>query len=767
MVAANAVGLAVGIGLAAAVTHVFTAGFLSPPAGISNPERLLFIPLADNYPLYSTLRQVKSIDVAAYARRTLSVRADGAWRSVPAQCVTQTYFGVLGVAPSVGRTFHADMALDARAAIVSDHFWRRQLGARALSTLELTIGSSPYEVVGVAPAGFRGTAPEPADLWILLAASPELCSSLGRDLLETPSASWLTTLGRLRTGAAPGDAAAEIEPLLEQRRHRSQTDAAIPAVETLLDQRGQRRQRDRVVMVWLQIAALVLFVIAALNAAALMTIRMIERADEISIRYQLGASRPQIVALLSAEPLAFTVFAGLGGFGLARFVLASAVSYVPYSESGWNPATTATWAVLFALAATALLCVAPALTASLAIGKPDLGARARLGRKGAADQAVIISLLALTFAAAVGAGFLRMSLSQLKASLGFTVDRLAVITVDVHRTLLKTDSEAEELRASILDAINRHPGTESASLTSHAPLDTDVPREFIGVRGIPTGRPVLAAVNLISSNYFSTLAVPVLQGHVFPEAQGRSDVPRVVIDSEIAHALWPGEPGLGRCVFLMGRNECVRVVGITAPVRSHRIMRVTAELFLPAYDAFRYDLAYSGRAVVVRMRRGNDLRELSRVAASRSSTVPVQIRVLDGLVDRHAVAWHTRARTLTALSYVAIGLTALGLSSTFALMARRRRAEFGLRMALGASPWHVVRLIVRRGTITLGAGLCLGAVCAFAFCRLLQSAFPEAGAQQAWPYVAAALLLAGAAGCGLAWPVWIGIRVDPKLTMQG
>ena len=196
--------LAIGVGSTAALVGVVDGLLFRPPAHVHDPDRLVRVVSARNYPQYEALaRDSQALDVAAFTKRSLTLGQGETARPIETQCVTARYFSLFGAAPIAGRVFTgADEAPGATPTVMlSEGLWRREFAAEeAAIGRSVLVGGRPHTVVGVAPAGFRGVELGAVDAWTLLPIVPELCSLTGRNDLTTTNGSWLTTVGRLRPG---------------------------------------------------------------------------------------------------------------------------------------------------------------------------------------------------------------------------------------------------------------------------------------------------------------------------------------------------------------------------------------------------------------------------------------------------------------------------------------------------------------------------------------------------------------------------------------
>ncbi len=295
------------------------------PDYVRDHERLVNLAFADNYVVYRTVaKRMHSVDVAAGVDVAGLSLGDGANAiGVRAECVTDSFFTVLGTPISTGRGFSpADNTEGAEPALVlSDDLWRRAFAARTGIVGErLAIGRRTFSVIGVAPPGFRGLSSRATDIWIPVAASPALCSFTGGNLLWSTRAHWLSTFGRLRDNLTAAQANAELVSLrdaIEADLGDAPRDASRTTRHAgFRDRRAQPDSTSRVAL-WLAAGAMIVLLIASANVAGLLSLRAVDRRREITVRLQLGGTRARLITQLVIENLVLAAFCGVAAIAVA------------------------------------------------------------------------------------------------------------------------------------------------------------------------------------------------------------------------------------------------------------------------------------------------------------------------------------------------------------------------------------------------------------------------------------------------------------------
>jgi putative ABC transport system permease protein len=752
------VGLALGtsLGVNGAVGEVCRhLGQPSPP-GVPEPERVLVLPKVTNLASFrQASSEVNSLDLAGYVRRSVTVRLPAHYRTVVLECVTDDYFRVLGIRPRRGSLFGpGERAADA--AVVSSDLYDAEF--RTGTDTGLWVGQFNYRVVGVVPSDFVGVARERADVWILLAGSPRTCSDAGQDLLSV-TGSWLTTVGRLKAGVSLQDAKRD-EAALRVSDLRSRTPANAPAVETLSAQFKRAGNRDVIVARWLQVAAAGLLLISIVNAATLFGLRALSRRDEIAVRYQLGARRSHQITLLMREPLAlvslataFAVFIGHIAYELISLLF-------PGGVIGRQTAWMFLWIGGPAVASLFLTGLGAAVMASRITSRIHVLQYSRARRL--LERTAFVTQIAITAAVLIAASVFGRSLKNLTSDLGYDVERVAVVGIDVQRTFARDDREVQETRSALLNIARQFPNIEMLALAAHAPLDTDVPRSFTSIR--LGNKKALVALNFVTGDYFRTLGIPMLEGASFAPGLGVSDPSVAIIDAPTREQLDPDGTLIGECVFLMGRNDCIRVAGVSGATTSYRLAARTPEVFLPLAHHSRYSTSYMGRTMVVRLAKDQPeaIRRLAGLSAYTGG-LPVSVRTGMAVSLDHTRTLASASWILTCVSYLAGAMTVMGLGVSLSLLIGRRLRELGVRIALGASAWRLGLSLAGPEAGVLLAGVVLGAWLTSVSAR---SRF--FGLDSIWTIDLVAglsLFLVAGAGCLIAASV-AALRVDPVLILK-
>ena len=752
--------LALGVGANAATLTLAAALLLAAPDHVRDPERVVLAPAIGTWVAYSDVsRRSKTLDLAARTRNELSLGAGAEAAAVRVECVTRGYFDLLGVRPVAGRTFRAaDAARGAGGSIVLSHgLWMRRFGGRPeVVGRRVVLSDRGHVVAGVMPRGFRGAGAAAVDAWIPLVAAPELCSFTGTDLLDADGGAWLRVVGRLRDGFGLRDAEAELASLAFET---PPGRLVVPAYGA-----WRARTRDGRVTLWLAGAGGLIFLVACLNVAVLLSIQGLDRAGEFAVRMQLGATRAQVFAQFLLEHLvaAFACAAAAAGVGGAVGRLLAGLLPVAGLDEFFDGPFFLRLAALTLLAGVASG-VGPAIGVARNAQSRPMQATAAPERPGAGRRGGLVAAqFALAVVLVVGAGLFVGTVRHLTRAPGFDPDRVIVATVD----LVRAGYSADRIRGvfeEFLRRLEKAPRAVSAAVSLAPLLGSGSSTKAFPIRAAGGAeRTVVPIFNAVSPDYFATVGTRILRGRRFAaaDAGGRAVV---VINEGLAERLWPDAKALGRCVAL-GGLPCVEVVGVSEDRRHVSVTGVHHEVFVPWSQTARYVAGPTAPTLLVRSR-GVAREAVGPVAAALRGADPglpfLDVRLLADLVDGQTRSWRLGAVVFGLLGGFALALAAVGGFAVLALSVRSRTREIGIRMALGARRGNVLLAVFRGGMGVVGAGLLIGAAAAAAVYRLMDSLLVGVTPADPTSFAAAFLvvLAAGAAACLL--PAFRAARMHP------
>lgn len=761
--------LAVGVGSTAALIGAVHALLFSPPAHVDAPDRLVRVVSARNYPQFQELaRRTRALGVTAYTRRTaLTLGRGESARPIEAQCVTGSYFTVLGTQPIAGRVFAADD--DTRGvplAVLASSSWRQDFGGDpALIGTTVDIAGRPHTVVGVAPLDFRGLEMASLDAWILLPAAPEVCSLTGTNDLTLTSGSWLTVIGRLRTDVSPAIAETEVRTLALHTIRGGFRDSPPRELEPVAESRSDRARDDGRLAVWVAAGSGLLLLIACANVAGLLAVRAVDRRREIAVRLHLGAGRGRLFLQLLAENVALAAACAAVGWVVAVGVTSLLGSFLPAMvRESWLDAWTLLVVGGVALAATVIASLIPAAqmartsTAGLWRGGRSSATRSRF------RSALLVAQIAIALTLTVGATLFARSVHAAKTGLGYDLDRVIVASIDLDRAGIRRQAEKWLVFERILERVRALPSVEAASLTTAAPLGSG---RYSTVMPSAAGEEpgLMRLFGHVSSDYFRTLGTRITEGRAFDEADDMAGSRVAILSVALAREMWPGETVVGRCMPLVAGRDCVRIVGLSETRRIGSLTRIDGEIFYP--------LTRTGerlpQAVLVRPR-GRMAAAMPAVAGAIRSVAPnlpyINIQTLEDLANVQARSWRLGATLFGLFGVLAVVLAATGIYATLAFAVRQRTTEIGIRLALGAAPREISGLVVRHGLRLIAIGWLLGVAGSAALAHGIAAMLFGVTPLNLPALLIASTVVAGAALVGCLLPAMRAARIDPAIALR-
>ena len=693
--------------------------------------------------------------------------------------VTGGFFGVVGVAAVQGRALQPDDDVPGaeNVLVISHGLWQRRYGgSRDAIGRRLVIGEQPFTIVGVMPPDFEY--PRGAEAWMTLNAdaSKEVNPAFREGILRD-----VDLVARLVPGATIERARSELGSLV------TGLEADLPADAVRGLRPVLRFYRDVVVgdvrpamLMLFAAVALVLF-IASANVANLLLMRNEAKKQELALRAALGAGPSRLARLLLCESLVLAVTAGLLGLVASRWLLQAVLALVPGGLPREESVRLDPLVFVFTVGVTLFAAVMAGVVPALVASRIDLASQLRGGRQAGGGlarrhgrRALVVAQVALAVPVVAGAGLLTRSLLHLQTvDMGMAAKQL--VFVDLGPAATKDPDRARTL-PRFLDAVVAQleaiPGVEAATAVNTQPFagtgGWDLPQFTVEGQGVDRAErnPVLN-VESVRPNYFAALRVPVLRGRVFG-ADDRPDSPLVAIVSEdVAARTWPGQEPVGkRLKFGLpdSKDPWRTVVGVAKPTRYRELSEPRPTLYLPAAQ-----FIMSAPALVLRT---------TLPAGLVSEIVRTQVRVADPNVDVMRVTTFAdllakplarprfNALLIGAFGVSALLLATIGVYAVVAAAVRQRYTEIGIRIALGATPRDVCRLVVADGLRLAVLGVAGGLVATAFATRLIRGLL--VGVRPLDPVIlgSTVVVVVGAAGLASWLPARRAVQVDPVVAVR-
>ena len=796
--------LALGIGLNTAIFSV-AHGVLWRPLPYPHPDRLVIVRSAQQIETgVKTLEtwapvsyeglgpRVTTLDhLAAYAPIDTQLTGRGEPLQLAALDVSPTFFATLGVIPARGRAFltGAGAPDDERSAIVSDRLWRTSLNADpTIVGQSITIDGLARTVVGVLPPDFSFRPVVP------MGALPEAEIFLpNRWPGDTGRDAFLFLLGRMKSGVTPEHVEAELTALVSDSSIApagalAQAGAFAPKARTLARVVGLREYGTASVRALLLIllgAVSFVLLIACVNVGNLQMARLTARRAELSVRMALGAGRRRIVRQLLTEAVVLSLLGASLGVMLAQIAIHVTLPFVPQfllPRLGGIviDARVMAFCVGLSLISTLLIGLVPALRVSGAAFGEGLAlhaceARTTGDRQGEQLRTLLVAAqIAMTLVLLIGAGLLVHSFVRLTSvSPGFELSGrdgiVQTVKVTLPERLYDKPQRIHAFARGVLDRIQYLPGVKSASLVNSAPFGMMFIRDEFAIEGQPT--PTLdAGKPKIDANYFKTMGIPLLAGREFT-ARDTAEAPQVAIVSErIVRDYFPGGPGeaLGHRVRVSDRGEWLTVVGVVADIRQMGLDREVQPMLYVPFQQEREEFVLRFVSFVARTAAPASVAEGIRAEIRRAAPdLPIENTVtMDEAVAASVAPPRFRMVLLVLFAATATLIATCGIYGVMAYAVTQRRREIGVRMALGAEPRDVLRLVLTRALRIVVAGLIVGLAGAAGMTRVLQRFL--FGVTPTDPIaITIVTLLLMAVGLMAAWlPARRATRIDPCAALR-
>ncbi len=685
--------------------------------------------------------------IASAALATVGFSSDPAAspRARAGMMVSGNYFRVLGVEPRLGRSFRddEDQAPGRDAVVVlGPDFWKNEFaGDPAVVGRTVRLNGRDFTVIGVAPESFPGMQifANP-DFYMPLAMAPVFSTAPRKHFFEDRDDRELSVKARLRPGATRRQAQSDLALLArgfesdypELNRNRG---AAVRTHFEMLT------RSDTAATPWkffaiTAVLALAVLLVACTNVAGLLLSRARSRTREIAVRLAMGAGRFRLIRMLLAESLIFACLGGAGGLAVAyasiHFFSSLAIPSELPQILPFRMDVRVTLACLTLSLLSALLCgMAPALQSTradlvsgLKAADADLPGRKHLwGRNLLVVTQVAASLMLLMAAFLAVRGFKR----SVAEGTPFLKDRLLLVRFDP-RLVQYNEAQTQQFYKHLTERVRVAPGVQGAALTQNPPLALE---RFDALSFVPDGFEMprdrenfTATMDTVDEGYFETMGVPIVRGRAFL-ASDTADAPRVaVVNEQFAKHYWPGSDAVGRRIRLEQRGGAtVEIIGVAQTIKYRSPQEKPVDfVYLP--------LAQHPvpRMVLLTRSSGNPLDEIQTVKEVVRALDPnlpmLQTRSYEDLYRYNAVDGPGAAtKMIGTLGLVGLLMAIAGLYGLVAYNVSRRTREIGIRMALGAGPSDVLRLVMGKGLLLVGIGTAIGLAMGFGVERLLQSAF--------------------------------------------
>ena len=771
--------LALGIGANTAIFSLVNAVILQP-LPYRDPDRLISVYGTRNRSTQGSVGPTDFLDYRSQNKTFEQFAASGSMmlpmnltgsgepERLNASIITGNYFDTFGVRPALGRGFSLENEKTGQdhVTVLSHAFWQTRFGGDPnIVNKTINLDGKAYEVLGVMPA--EVVLPQPAQLWVPINfdADPEM---------KMRNARFLRGIGRLKEGVTLDQAQTDTDLIaaqLEQQYPDSNTGWSlrlIPLREILVG--GSRT------MLFILFGAVgFVLLIACANVANLLLVRAAARQKEIAMRTALGASRLRIIRQMITESLLLAIFGGALGALLAvagvKLLVSLGEDNIPRTANVKIDATVLAFTLLISLATGLLFGLAPAIRTM----KENLVDALKDGIRGGSEATVknrtrsllVVFESAIAVMLLIAAGLLIRSLVALQnVDPGFDPNNVLTLRVDLPRQKYNTPEKASNFFEQLETRVAGLPGVEAVGLITDLPLSGEARDMPYRVEGRPaTSDIAFVDFRRVNKNYFSAMRIPLRRGRNFTEQEVRQSDKAIVVSQAFVDSVFPNEEALGKRLIIWSgiRNEPYEIIGIVGDTRYQSLQgEPSATMYVPTRELLFVNL-------VIRTQ-GDPLSLVGGVRKEVNALDPDQpiaaIRPMTEWVAMSAAGARYRTTLLGLFALLAMILAATGIYGVMSYSVAQRTQEIGVRMALGARPLDVLKLVVRQGMMLALIGVIVGLAGALALTRVMSSLLFGVTERDPITFVAVAALLIVVAFISCFVPAHRATRIDPLIALR-
>jgi putative ABC transport system permease protein len=764
-------------------TAIFSAvhSLLIKPLPFTQPDRIVHLigQMKGSETNFSTIeyrflqKQLTSVEgLSASTGTSFALAGAGEPESYTGQLVTAGLFRMLGARAALGRTFLDEEGRSGsdHVVVLSNSLWTSKFHADpSVIGRTITLNSEPYQIIGVMPDGFAY--PDTRySLWVPTGLDSGIFKRFEH-------AHFLRVLAR-------------IKPDLTARQVQAQMESLYPVYQNLTDGRsdstGVRLEpvrkfllgdAERPLLV-LSCAVGLVLLIACINVANMLLARAAGRQREIAIRTALGATRSRIMLQLLAEAAVLSLAGGVLGLIAAVWSIDSVVAFG--SKSLPQLALTRVDWQVFAFAAglsvlTALLFgLAPAVTASK-IGLSDVLKQSSRSVTGSATRlrdALIFAEIALSFVVLCAAGLMLKSLYVLQGQdPGFRTDHALSLNLVAGEATYPDGPQIKRLMSDYRHRLLTIPGVEAAGATSHLPFSGNDWTEGMEIEGRPVNKdePLLAQASMITPGYFRALGLPLRAGRDLTEIDETSKQPVVIVNEAFVRKYFPDGDALGK--RFRTSPDWMSIVGIVGDSRTSLDSKPEPSFYMVHQQVDGGLVKFLGRGMSFVIRTSLDAGSVAAAARTHlrelDAAIPLrEVNRIEVLISDSVAEPKFRTSLTAFFAFVVLLLASGGIYGVLSHLVERHTQEIGVRLALGASPVDIARLVVSKTGVLVGAGIVCGAAAAWGVTRGLETLLFGVKSADASIFVAVAAILATVSAIAGWVPVRRALRVDPLVALR-
>jgi predicted permease len=780
--------IAIGVGANSAVFSIFSATLLRP-LPYDKPNELVhlngirkqgsFQEQPFSYPNFADIRDRNQVfsQIGAYSGTMASLSGKDGAEQVLTPVASAGFFETLGVKPILGSTFRIqdEQGQSAPVVMLTHGGWQRYFGGSPdVVGKTMVLDGELSTVVGVLPQGFQFGPSQSGDIWQSMRV---------KEWKTRRNAFWLNPVARLKTGVNSQQAQAGISALASQLEQQYPDDNAGVGVQ-LVSLEEQLVGSIRPVLQLLMATVAFVLLITCANVAGLLLARSAPRQKEISIRVALGARRGRILRQMLTESVLLALLGGMAGTIAAFWLVPAIIRLIPQAELAAMPSLQGLHVnpgvLAFSLGLSCLTGILFGIIPALQILKPDLRQELQdAGRSSVGSghhrfrNVLVVSEVALAVVLLVGAGLMLRSLQQvLNQDPGFDTSNLLTLGLALPEKAYPNGPQQREFQGRLLRDIHALPGVKDVAAVSIVPLSGSGNTSRFDLEGHPKasgGEEYEASTPTVTSNYFEVMGIPLRAGRFFGSQDTGKSTRVAIVNQALADHVFHGQNPIGKRINFTYTSE-LNLHEIIGVVGNENVDRLDAKMHPIVYDTFdQAPNTYFSLAI-----------RTKQPPETLANTVEKKVHDLDSQVAVSNVASMAQiigdsptmllrkypAYLLAGFAGTALLLAVLGVYGLLAYSVVQRKRELGLRLALGAEPRDLRRLVVASGVKLTLLGAAFGIACAFGVARLISSLLFGITSTDAWTFAGVCLLLIFATLPATYIPAFRATRVDPMESLR-
>ena len=782
--------LALGIGANTTIFSWINSALLNPVPGLASPSEVVAMaeskpgdnPLGFTYPDIEAMRdgQQSLTGITACMFAQMSLTGKGKPERVWGMVASANYFDVLGVRPILGRGFlpaEDEKPGGAPVAVISYRLWQTHFGANPdIVGQSIEINKHPYAIVGVTPAVFQGSQTGVRlEIWVPIMMEAQLLPQ-GDVLHDHHNFIWLA-FGRLKPGVSLQQAQAEmtlrLKPEVKNYPEEHKGHDSVTVYPLWRNPFSLNYFLATLLPMLMTIAGLVLL-LACANVANLMLVRSVGRRREIAIRMSLGASRWRLVRQLLVESLMLALAGGAVALLITSWTAGSLMKFLPATDFPLSLIVRADRTVLVATLMISVLTgvifgILPALRASgvapVAVLKEDTGGASGSLKKARLASVLVVAQISLSLLLICAGLFIRSFLRAQLINLGFNPHNVLTASYDLF-TAGYSEASGKEFNRQLQAKLETLPGVQSVALSNRVPGFSSGSTAVKPEGYVAQANELMEIPDaIITSNYFHTMQIPLVEGRDFTPQDTKSSQRVVIVNEAFVNRYWPNQKAVGKQLNSDLTHEWFTVVGVAHDCKMTGLNEKSAPfVYLPLYQVYAANMIIHARVAGDPFAFAKTVE--SAVHELNADVVLFEVTSLETSEQFASFPQRVAGIFVGAFGLLALVLAAVGIYGVTAYTTRQRTHEIGIRMTLGASKEDILRLVLSHGLRLTLTGVVLGLAASFALTRYLSSLLLGVTSTDALTFSSVTILLCAVALLACFIPTRRAMRVDPIVALR-